>query len=180
MRCKERGADGVSPIRTAIPPLVAAMTARRPHPTDAVLERLSALHPKLIDLGLGRTERLLAALEPGNPYRLSSTLPAPMGRVPPSPSCRRSRRPPDCGCMSIPQDCAVQRTDRARRRPVGEEALLAILENVVANDGAPITFFEITTAAALLLGRQPIWYCWKPSSEGVSNPPKTSTPRARP
>ena len=27
---------------------------QRPHPTDAVLERLAALHPKLIDLGLGR------------------------------------------------------------------------------------------------------------------------------
>ena len=35
--------------------------------------------------------------------------------------------------------------------PVGEEALPAILEECeVANDGAPITFFEITTAAAFV------------------------------
>src|ERR1700741_4739908 len=33
--------------------------------SDRVLERLSRLHPKLIDLSLGRIERLLAAL--GNP-----------------------------------------------------------------------------------------------------------------
>ena len=45
-----------------MPLLAVAMSGRRPHPTDAVLERLIALHPKLIDLGLGRTERLLAAL----------------------------------------------------------------------------------------------------------------------
>src|ERR1700741_3594226 len=34
--------------------------------SDRVLERLSRLHPKLIDLSLGRIERLLAAL--GNPH----------------------------------------------------------------------------------------------------------------
>ena len=33
--------------------------------SDRVLERLGRLHPKLIDLSLGRVERLLAAL--GNP-----------------------------------------------------------------------------------------------------------------
>src|SRR4029077_752911 len=31
--------------------------------SDQVLERLSLLHPKLIDLSLGRVERLLAALD---------------------------------------------------------------------------------------------------------------------
>ena len=34
-------------------------------PSDRILERLGRLHPKLIDLSLGRIERLLAAL--GNP-----------------------------------------------------------------------------------------------------------------
>ena len=35
--------------------------------SDAVLDRLTALHPKVIDLSLGRIERLLAAL--GHPER---------------------------------------------------------------------------------------------------------------
>ena len=35
--------------------------------SDAVLERLSRLHPKIIDLSLSRVERLLAAL--GHPER---------------------------------------------------------------------------------------------------------------
>ena len=43
------------------------MTAQTPRRTDVVLERLTALHPKLIDLGLERTERLLGAL--GHPER---------------------------------------------------------------------------------------------------------------
>ena len=32
-------------------------------PSDAILERLSRLHPKIIDLSLGRVERLLARLD---------------------------------------------------------------------------------------------------------------------
>ena len=35
--------------------------------TDAILDRLTALHPKVIDLSLDRMERLLAAL--GHPER---------------------------------------------------------------------------------------------------------------
>ena len=41
--------------------------SQTPPQTDIVLERLTALHPKLIDLGLDRTERLLGAL--GHPER---------------------------------------------------------------------------------------------------------------
>ena len=43
------------------------MTQRSPRLTDFILQRLTSLHPKLIDLGLGRTERLLSAL--GHPQR---------------------------------------------------------------------------------------------------------------
>ena len=38
------------------------------HTSDRVLERLGRLHPKLIDLSLGRVERLLDALN--NPHEL--------------------------------------------------------------------------------------------------------------
>ena len=34
-----------------------------PSPSDRVLERLNRLHPKVIDLSLGRVERLLARLD---------------------------------------------------------------------------------------------------------------------
>ena len=44
------------------------MTKRSPRQTDSILQRLTSLHPKLIDLGLHRTERLLNAL--GHPERL--------------------------------------------------------------------------------------------------------------
>src|SRR3977135_3975648 len=36
------------------------------NPVDSIVARLTALHPKLIDLSLGRIERLLAAL--GHPH----------------------------------------------------------------------------------------------------------------
>ena len=43
------------------------MTAAEAGTSDRVLDRLTALHPKVIDLSLGRIERLLAAL--GHPER---------------------------------------------------------------------------------------------------------------
>ena len=137
-----------------MPPLVTAMTARRPHPTDAVLERLTALHPKLIDLGLGRTERLLAAL--GSPEQ---SLP-PVIHV----AGTNGKGSTIAFMQAIAQAAGLRvhvytspHLVRFNERivldgaPVGEQALLGILEECeVANDGAPITFFEITTAAAFV------------------------------
>ena len=39
----------------------------QPEKTESLLARFEKLHPKIIDLSLGRVERLLAAL--GNPHR---------------------------------------------------------------------------------------------------------------
>ena len=58
---------GVKPPKRAVIWSGKKMTQRSPRLTDFILQRLTSLHPKLIDLGLGRTERLLSAL--GHPQR---------------------------------------------------------------------------------------------------------------
>ena len=69
---------------------------------DAILSRLLTLHPKKIDLSLGRTERLLAALGRSATAgcRRRSMSPAPTARARPSPFCARCSRPPASACMS--------------------------------------------------------------------------------
>ncbi len=123
-----------------------------------ILQRLERLHPKLIDLSLGRIERLAAAL--GHPHKalppvihvagtngkgsvvayLKAMLQAAGLRVHvyTSPHLRNfSERI----CLAGPDGA----------QPIGEAGLSALLDRVErANAGAPITFFEITTAAAFL------------------------------
>ena len=81
------------------------MTQARPHAaSDRVLARLMQLHPKKIDLSLGRVERLLAAL--GNPQdgcRRSSMSPAPTARARRSRRCAPASKRPGIACTSIPR-----------------------------------------------------------------------------
>ena len=122
--------------------------------SDRVLERLSRLHPKLIDLSLGRIERLLAAL--GNPHE----------RLPPvvhvaGTNGKGSTRATLRACLEAggyrvhaytsPHLVRFHERIRLSGRLIEEEALIALLEECErANGGTPITYFEITTAAALL------------------------------
>jgi dihydrofolate synthase/folylpolyglutamate synthase len=123
-----------------------------------ILQRLERLHPKLIDLSLGRIERLAGAL--GNPHLalppvihvagtngkgsviayLKAILQSAGLRVHvyTSPHLRSfSERI----CLAGPGGA----------EPISEGALVDLLERVErANAGEPITFFEITTAAAFL------------------------------
>ena len=137
-----------------MPPLLVAMTDRHPHPTDAVLERLTALHPKLIDLGLGRTERLLAAL--GSPEQSLPPVIHVAGTNGKGSTIAFMRAIAQAAGLRVhvytsPHLVRFNERIVLDRAPVGEETLLAILEECeAANDGAPITFFEITTAAAFL------------------------------
>ncbi|MGB0630319.1 MAG: bifunctional folylpolyglutamate synthase/dihydrofolate synthase [Alphaproteobacteria bacterium] len=130
------------------------MTNRPPRPTDAVLERLTALHPKLIDLGLGRTERLLAAL--GNPER---SLPPVIhvagtnGKGSTIAFMRAIARAAGLRVHVYTSPHLVRFNERIvlDGAAIGEDALLGILEECeAANGGGPVTFFEITTAAAFL------------------------------
>jgi len=125
-----------------------------PAATDRVLTRLMQLHPKKIDLSLGRIERLLAAL--GNPQ----------DRLPPVIHVAGTNgKGSTVATMRACLEAAGYRADvytsphlvRFRERIrlggslIDEDALLDVLEECErANGGEPITFFEITTAAAFL------------------------------
>ena len=122
--------------------------------SDAVLERLTRLHPKLIDLSLERIERLLAAL--GNPER---SLPPAVhvagtnGKGSVIAYLKAIAEAAGLAAHVYVSPHLVRFSERIalRGRPIGEAALADALDACeAANDGAPITFFEITTAAAFL------------------------------
>lgn len=127
------------------------MTAQ---PSDRVLERLSRLHPKLIDLSLGRIEHLLAAL--GNPHE---NLPPVIhvagtnGKGSTIATLRACLEAGGCRVHAYTSPHLVRFHERIRLagRLIEEQALVELLEECErANGGAPITYFEITTAAAFL------------------------------
>jgi len=122
--------------------------------SDAILDRLLSLHPKRIDLSLGRIERLLAAL--GSPER----------KLPPTVHVAgtngkgsliaflragleaEGRR---VHVYTSPHLVAFAERIRLAGQLIDDDALAALLDECeLANAGAPITFFEITTAAAML------------------------------
>lgn len=127
--------------------------------SDAILSRLLDLHPKKIDLSLERIERLLTALG------------APQTRLPPVIHVAGTNgKGSTIAFLRAMLEAAgrivhvytsphlVRFHERIRLgaegggRLVAEDVLSAALARCEeANDGAPITFFEITTAAALLL-----------------------------
>lgn len=122
--------------------------------SDVVLERLTHLHPKLIDLTLGRVERLLDRL--GNPERdlppvvhvagtngkgsvvayLDACLTAAGYRV---------------NVATSPHLVRFSERIRLAGADISEDFLIALLEECeTANGGEPITFFEITMVATFL------------------------------
>jgi dihydrofolate synthase/folylpolyglutamate synthase len=126
-------------------------------PVDAILARLTALHPKRIDLSLDRVQRLLAALDhperklppvihvagtngKGSTIAFMRAILEATGKsvhVYSSPHLVRFNERYRLGCESV---------------LVSDEELSAALEECErANAGAPITVFEITTAVGLLL-----------------------------
>ncbi|MFT5486162.1 MAG: dihydrofolate synthase/folylpolyglutamate synthase [Paracoccaceae bacterium] len=122
--------------------------------TDAVLERLTALHPKLIDLGLDRTERLLRAL--GNPEQQLPPVIHVAGTNGKGSTIAIMRAIAEASGLSVhtytsPHLIRFHERIVLNGTPIDEAALLAILEECeTANDGQPVTFFEITTAAAFV------------------------------
>jgi len=126
---------------------------------DSIVERLMALHPKRIDLSLERIERLLAAL--GHPER----------KLPPVIHVAGTNgKGSTAAFLRAMLEAAGKRThvytsphlarynERFRLGEKGEgrlatdaELSAALEECEKANAGAPITVFEITTAAAFLL-----------------------------
>lgn len=130
------------------------MTAPRPRRTDVVLDRLTALHPKLIDLGLERTERLLGAL--GHPEQHLPPVVHVAGTNGKGSTIAFMRAIAEAAGLSVhtytsPHLVRFHERIVLNGAPIDEAALLSVLEECeTANAGAPITFFEITTAAAFL------------------------------
>jgi dihydrofolate synthase/folylpolyglutamate synthase len=122
--------------------------------SDQVLERLSRLHPKLIDLSLGRVEGLLATL--GNPQEKLPPVIHVAGTNGKGSTIATLRACLEAGGYRVhtyisPHLVRFHERIRVAGRLIEEEALIALLEECErANNGAPITYFEITTAAAFL------------------------------
>lgn len=123
----------------------------------AILDRLLALHPMQIDLSLDRMHRLLEAL--GNPER---RLPPVIhvagtnGKGSVTATMRAILEAAGKRCHVYTSPHLVRFNERIRMGGNGEfiddPRLIAALDRCErANGGHPITFFEITTAAALLL-----------------------------
>jgi dihydrofolate synthase/folylpolyglutamate synthase len=122
--------------------------------SDAVLARLMRLHPKRIDLSLGRIERLLAAL--GNPHEKLPPVVHVAGTKGKGSTVATMRACLEAAGFRVhaytsPHLVRFHERIRLAGTLIGEETLVAVLEEAEsANGGAPITFFEITTAAAFL------------------------------
>ncbi len=122
-----------------------------------IMDRLLALHPKEIDLSLGRMERLLEALG------------RPQDRVPPvihiagtngkgsvTATLRSILEASGKRCHVYTSPHLVSFNERIRLGSTGRYVTDELLYDALfrceeANGGAEITFFEITTAAAFLL-----------------------------
>jgi len=122
--------------------------------SDRVLERLTRLHPRKIDLSLVRIEALLATL--GNPQdRLAPVIhvAGTNGKGSTVATLRACLEAAGYRVHAYTSPHLVRFHERIRLagRLIEEDALAALLEECEhANRGMPITYFEITTAAALL------------------------------
>lgn len=122
--------------------------------TDAVLDRLTALHPKKIDLGLERTHRLLCQL--GNPEKHMPPVIHVAGTNGKGSCIAFMRAIAEAAGLTVhaytsPHLVSFNERINLRGKPIQEDKLLDTLrECEAANKSLPITFFEITTAAAFL------------------------------
>ncbi|WP_458094927.1 bifunctional folylpolyglutamate synthase/dihydrofolate synthase [Roseomonas sp. WA12] len=123
--------------------------------SERIIDRLHALHPKLIDLSLDRLQRLLDTM--GNPERRLPPVVHVAGTNGKGSTCAFLRAIAEAAGQRVhaytsPHLVRFHERIRLAGRLVEEETLAAALEEVeAANAGLPITVFEITTAVALLL-----------------------------
>jgi dihydrofolate synthase/folylpolyglutamate synthase len=121
---------------------------------DAVLDRLTRLHPKVIDLSLDRIRRLLDRL--GNPERRLPPVIHVAGTNGKGSTVATLRAICEAAGRRVHVYTSPHLVRFAERIRIAgtlpeDAALIALLAEVeAANEGGPITFFEVTTAAALL------------------------------
>ena len=137
------------------PPGARMPPARSDNPRlDALLRKAHDLHPTEIDLTLGRLERLLGAL--GNPHHRLPPVFHVAGTNGKGSTCAMLR-----ACLeaegrrvhvySSPHLVRFNERIRLAGQLIDDDALIVLLNDVIKRNGeAPITFFELTTAAAFL------------------------------
>jgi dihydrofolate synthase/folylpolyglutamate synthase len=122
--------------------------------SDVILERLLSLHPKKIDLVLDRIQRLLADL--GHPERRLPPVIHVAGTNGKGSVCAFSRAMLEAQGLKVhvyssPHLVRFHERIRLAGSLISESELAALLEECEEKNAcSPITFFEITTAAALL------------------------------
>lgn len=130
------------------------MTDARAGHSDAILDRLKALHPKVIDLSLGRVERLLAKL--GHPERSLPPVIHVAGTNGKGSTCAYLRAMLEAAGRRVhvytsPHLVRFHERIRLNGALIREDHLARILAECEAVNGSdPITFFEVTTVAAFL------------------------------
>ena len=126
---------------------------------DSIVARLSALHPKLIDLSLDRMGRILAALD--HPERRLPPVIHVAGTNGKGSTIAFMRAILEAAGLAVhvyTSPHLVRLNERFRLGAEGggqlvddDELAAALNECEAANAGAPITIFEMTTAAGFLL-----------------------------
>lgn len=122
--------------------------------SDAILMRLLQLHPKIIDLSLDRMHRILARLD--HPERRLPPVIHIGGTNGKGSTQAMLRAMMEAAGLKVhaytsPHLVKFHERIRVAGELIAETDLSALLEECeVANGGEPITFFEITTAAAFL------------------------------
>jgi len=122
--------------------------------SDIILHRMMALHPKIIDLTLDRVWRLLAALD--HPERDLPPVIHIAGTNGKGSTLAMIRSGLEGAGKRVhaytsPHLARYHERIRLAGELIDEAALSAVLDECyTANDGAPITYFEITTVAAIL------------------------------
>ena len=123
-------------------------------PIDQALSRLMALHPKKIDLSLGRMHRLLRAL--GDPHLKVPPVVHVAGTNGKGSTCAFLQAIlAEAGlrvhAYTSPHLVRFNERITLAGQPIGDDALAAVLtECESVNAGEPITYFEVTTCAAFL------------------------------
>jgi len=127
--------------------------------SDELLAELKTLHPRRMDLSLARIDALLAKL--GNPHtRLPPVIHVAGTNGKGSTTALLKAMLQAAGkrvhvytsphLVHFRERIEIAQAD-GKARPIGETELIEVLQRTSsANAGAPITFFEVTTAAAFL------------------------------
>ena len=131
--------------------------------SDIILDRLMSLHPKIIDLVLDRVWRLLDALD--HPERDLPPVIHIAGTNGKGSTQAMIRAGLEAAGKSVhaytsPHLARFHERIRLAGTFIYEPALMQVLEECeIANGGAPITYFEITTVAGILaMARTPADY----------------------